>query len=89
MTTEITINEDRIKSRIDEIHYFKVPNSSTVVCVMVLKNGSPVVGMHSEVVKSNFNEKTSEQLARLDAQLKIWDLESYLARQKVYEQPRD
>lgn len=55
------------------------------LCVLVLKNGFTVTGESACASPENYNEDIGKRLARENAVRKIWQLEGYLLRQKLYE----
>jgi hypothetical protein len=64
---------------------FWTPEGTTLtVCVLVLVNGFCVVGTSAAAVYTNFDKSMGERLARGDAWGKIWQLEGYLLRDKLY-----
>lgn len=67
----------------EQYHLF--PDSNLTVCALTLKNGFVVTGESSCVSKKNFNSIVGEQLARDQAVDKVWMLEGYLLKQKLYE----
>lgn len=55
-------------------------------CVLVLQNGYTVTGESACVSSANFDPEIGKKIARQKAVDKIWELEGYLLRQKLYEQ---
>lgn len=54
------------------------------VCVLVLKNGFTVTGENACVSRENFDETLGRKIARQKAVEKIWALEGYLLKEKLY-----
>lgn len=54
-------------------------------CVLVLRNGFTVTGESACVSQENFDAEIGMQIARDNAVQKIWLLEGYLLKQKLYE----
>lgn len=54
------------------------------VCVLTLRNGFLVTGESSCVSAENFNQKLGEQYAKEDAVNKVWQLEGYALRNKLF-----
>jgi hypothetical protein len=50
-----------------------------------LKNGFTVDGKSACVSKENFNQEIGNNISRQNAREKIWELEGYLLKQKLYE----
>lgn len=55
-------------------------------CVLILKNGFIVTGESACASPENFDEEIGRKIARDNAVQKIWMLEGYLSKQKMYEQ---
>tara|TARA_B100000686_G_C16784542_1_gene974331 strand:+ start:2826 stop:3089 length:264 start_codon:yes stop_codon:yes gene_type:complete len=55
------------------------------LCVLLTKNGCAVVGQSACVDPSIFNKNIGQNVAYKDAVSKLWQLEGYLLRQKIYE----
>ncbi len=55
------------------------------VCVLTLRNGFTVTGESTCISPENYNEALGNAIARENARDKIWDLEGYLLKQKLYE----
>ena len=66
----------------EQYHVF--PGTRTTVCCLVLENGFAVVGHSSAVSEENFDEEIGRKVARADAREKIWPLEGYLLRERLY-----
>lgn len=58
-------------------------------CVLVLKNGYTVTGESACASPANFDAEIGKKIARQNAVNKIWQLEGYLLKQKLYEQSSD
>lgn len=66
-------------------HFWVAPLTTTTVCVLVLRNGFTVVGESSCASPENFDIMIGRKIARDNARSKIWALEGYLLRQKIFE----
>lgn len=76
-----------IDSKILSEVYIARPGGTTMtICVMVLENGYVVTGESAAASPENFDEEIGKKIARDNARNKIWALEGYLLRQKLYEQ---
>lgn len=64
-----------------EYHLFDV----TTVCCLKLKNGYNVLGKSAPVSAANFDAELGKKIAFENARNKIWELEGYLLKQKLYE----
>lgn len=54
-------------------------------CVLVLENGFTVTGESACASPENFNEELGRKIARKNAIQKIWALEGYALKQRLYE----
>lgn len=75
-----------IDSLIKDILYHRVPNTTVTICSLVLMNGFVINGESAAASLDNFNESIGKEIAYENARDKIWQLEGYLLRQKLYEQ---
>ena len=64
--------------------YHKLTEVLTV-CVLTLRNGFTVTGESACASPENYNEEIGNKIARENARAKIWVLEGYLLKQKLYE----
>lgn len=55
------------------------------ICILELKNGYKVSGTSSCVDPKNFDAELGKKLSREAARNKIWPLEGYLLKQRMYE----
>lgn len=74
-----------IDSVIKNISYYIVPNTTTTICSLELMNGFVVNGESAAVSKENFNKQIGREVAYNNARDKIWQLEGYLLKQKLFE----
>ncbi len=79
------LTPDHIDSVIIGETYTNLPDGRTVVCQLTLKNGYTIDGKSACVSKENFNQEIGNKIARQNAREKIWELEGYLLKQKLYE----
>ena len=61
------------------------PTGTLTVCVLTLRNGTLVTGESACVSPENFNEAIGNKVAREDAFRKIWALEGYLLKERLYQ----
>ena len=64
---------------------FSVLSDTLTVCVLTLKNGFTVTGESACASPENFNRELGERIACDNAKDKIWALEGYLLKQRLYE----
>lgn len=55
------------------------------VCVLTLENGFTVTGESACASPENYNEEIGNRIASENARNKIWALEGYLLKQKLWE----
>ena len=66
----------------ESYHVFEGTNMT--VCCLILTNGFPVTGESCCVSKENFNAELGRKIARNNARDKIWLLEGYLLKDRLY-----
>jgi len=76
--------DDLIKSK--QFHVFD--NTTVTVCCLTLQNGFNVLGESAAVSAKNFDKKIGKQVAFDNAREKIWQLEGYLLKQKMFERKK-
>jgi len=79
------LNPTLIDNTIDDEYYHIVPNTTMTLCVLTLKNGFQVTGESAAVSIDNFDKEIGRKIARDNAREKIWQLEGYLLKQKLYD----
>ena len=79
------ITPKHIESVIDTINYLIVPHTCMTFCVIKLVNGFMVTGESSCVDPANFNEEIGQNISLENATSKIWQLEGYLLKQRIFE----
>ena len=72
-----------INSKIKEVQYHIVPNTTTTICSLTLENGFVVNGESSCADPSAFNKDIGERIAYAFAVEKVWPLEGYLLKEKL------
>lgn len=85
------LTPDHIDSVIKGEYYHVFPESTTTVCRLTLKNGFSVIGSAAAASPENFDEEVGRKVAKTNAREKIWELEGYLLKQRLYEKnlPKD
>lgn len=68
----------------EQYHVFE--GTTVTVCCLTLENGFSVIGTSAAASTQNFNAELGRNIARAEARDKIWELEGYLLRQRLYEQ---
>ena len=79
------LTPEHIDSCIAKAEYHVFSDTQLTVCCMTLKNGFTVTGESACASPENFNEEIGQRIAYTNAREKIWALEGYLLKQKLYE----
>lgn len=79
------VTEELIKSKIKNVTYTRIQDTTVTICNLILENGFSVRGESACVDHDNFDEKIGETLAYENAFNKIWQLEGYLMKQRMSE----
>ena len=79
------LTPDIIDSLIKEKSFHRLTDVLTV-CVLTLQNTFTVTGESACASLANYNQKIGEDIAFTNARDKIWPLEGYLLKQKLYEE---
>lgn len=75
-----------IDNTIVSADYYVFPNTQLTVCSITLRNGFNVTGESACASPENFDEEIGRSIAFNNAKEKIWQLEGYLLKQKLFEQ---
>lgn len=78
------LTPDLIESKIVKEEYYLLTDVLTV-CVLTLENGFTVTGESACASPANYNKEIGDRIARDNAKEKIWVLEGYLLKQKLFE----
>ena len=78
------LTPDLIESKIVKEEYHLLTDVLTV-CVLTLENGFIVTGESACASPANYNKEIGDRIARDKAKEKIWVLEGYLLKQKLFE----
>lgn len=91
---ELGLTAERIKpSAVDakiksvEFHFFD--KTVHTVCLLTLENGFTVTGENACAHPANYNEQIAREISFKNAREKIWELEGYLLKQRLYEAQLD
>jgi hypothetical protein len=68
----------------EQYHVFE--GTAMTICVLHLRNGYMVTGTSAAVSPENFDAEVGRKIARNNARNKVWGLEGYLLKQKLWEQ---
>jgi hypothetical protein len=80
------LTPDDIDAAIAHAQYHVFSDSCLTVCCLTLTNGFTVTGESACVSPANFNAELGRKIAWDTARNKIWPLEGYLLKQRLYEQ---
>ena len=78
------LTPELIDSTIVEEGYHHFEDTTVVVCCLRLKNGYTVVGDSACVSDKNFDLELGMKIARDNARNKIWQLEGYLLKDRMF-----
>ena len=67
----------------EQYHVFE--GTTLTVCMLTLRNGFNVTGESAAASPANFDKAIGQKIAKDNARNKIWALEGYLLKQKLYE----
>lgn len=67
----------------EDYHVFE--KTCLTVCCLTLQNGFTVTGESACASPENFNEEIGRKIAKENARNKIWALEGYLLKQRLFE----
>lgn len=79
------LNPQHIDNTIVSEEYHTFGGHKLTVCCLTLVNGFKLIGESSCVSAENFNQELGNKIARDNAREKIWMLEGYLLKQKLFE----
>lgn len=78
------LSPESIDSVIVGEDYHVFPGTALTVCCLVLRNGFTVTGESAAVSMANFDAELGRKIARRDARGKIWQLEGYALRERLW-----
>ena len=64
---------------------FHILTDVLTVCVLTLQNGFTVTGESACASPENYNQEIGERVSKGNATQKIWQLEGYLLKQRLFE----
>lgn len=79
------LNPQMIDETIVSEQYHVFHGTTLTVCALTLRNGYIVTGESAAASPENFDVAIGRKIARDNARNKIWGLEGYLLRQKLFE----
>lgn len=87
--TAARITPEDINAAIKGEQYHVFEGSCLTVCCLTLKNGFTVVGESACASPENFDALIGRKIAYENARNKVWALEGYRLKQKLYEQSNE
>jgi len=79
------LTPDAIDAAIVAEQYHVFDGTTLTVCCLTLRNGFTVTGESAAASPENFDREIGQKIARQNAREKIWSLEGYLLKQRLYE----
>lgn len=73
-----------LKSIVKSVDYYVFPGTQLTVCCMTLINGFTVTGESACASPENFDKEIGEHAAYGNAFNKLWPLEGYLLKQRLF-----
>lgn len=78
------LTPEHIDSVIESTEYHHFPGTTVTVCMLTLKNGFKVIAHSTAVSPENFDEQIGQAIAFDNARNKVWELEGYLLKERLY-----
>lgn len=79
------LNPEKIDKVIKNEQFYVFPGTCLTICCLTLANGFTVTGESACASHDNFDKQLGEKIAKENARNKIWALEGYLLKQKLFE----
>lgn len=80
------IDLEHIKSKVADSTFHVFEETQLTVCCLTLENGFTVTGESACASPENFDKQIGEEIAFNNAVNKVWMLEGYLLKQRLFEQ---
>lgn len=84
----VSINIDDLHKKIKSTTYQRIGDSTMTICVITMQNGYTVLGYSACVDPAAFKQALGEKYAFDNALNKVWDLEGYLLKEKLYNETK-
>jgi hypothetical protein len=81
----LRITPDLINAAICDEAYHVFPGSQLTICCLTLRNGFTVTGESACASPENFDAELGQKIARENARDKVWMLEGYLLKQRLFD----
>ncbi|MBR6079917.1 MAG: hypothetical protein IKP60_07160 [Treponema sp.] len=79
------LTKEDILAAVKKEDYTVLNDGRTTICQLTLQNGFTVVGFSACVDPKNFDKELGQNIAKNNALEKVWGLEGYLLRQRLFE----
>lgn len=86
--TNKSVTVQSIADKIKGESYIVLDGTTTTVCVLTLENGYIVTGESACVDPASFNKQLGEKYSRERAFEKIWTLEGYLLKERLFQESK-
>ena len=78
------LTPELIDAAIAKVDFFVFTGSCLTVCCLTLQNGFTVTGESACASPENFDAEIGQKIAKANARDKIWPLEGYLLKEKLF-----
>lgn len=78
-----SIDKAYLESRIKDVTYHRIPNTTATICNLEMVNGFGVRGESACVDPANFDEAMGRKISYDNAFQKLWQLEGYLLAERI------
>lgn len=78
------VTEESINDKIKDITTYRLPDTTITVAVISMENGFTVTGESACADPANFDEQIGKEMAINNAYDKIWPLEGYLLKERLF-----
>ena len=83
------ITPEHVEGCIVKEEYHTFEGNTLTLCILTLKNGYTVTGESACASPENFNKELGEHYAKKNAMEKVWPLEAYLLKEKLYQENKE
>ena len=79
------VTPEQLEAKIVGSEFYVFEDTCLTVCCLTLENGFTVLGESACASPENYDPILGQKIARANAVNKIWPLEGYLLKQRLYE----
>jgi hypothetical protein len=80
------LSPELIYKKVKSKQFYVFPGTTLTVCCLELENGFHITGESAAASPANFDKEIGEKIAFENARDKVWQLEGYILKQKLFEQ---